>query len=179
MSSPEDSSVDDEEGPRRSRGDAKRERVATETALAELSERLLTANSKVLAALQLDDDALRAIEDAKRIGRAPARARASRRVRSTLRGADWLTALRRLDALAGGIAPASLRDSQAARHAALLSAPGDPALSRFLAEFPRADRSRLRQLMQNARRAPVAKREKARRQLESVVQATLDEHQVE
>ena len=173
-----DPSVEQEEddAPRRSRTDDKRERVATETALAELSERLLTATPKVLAALGLDDEALQAVEDTKRIQSPPARGRALRRVRSTLRGTDWLTVLRRLDGLAGGIAPEALRDSEAARHAALLSAQGDPGLTRFLEAYPHADRGRLRQLMQNVRRVPEAKREKARRQLESLIQTTLDEH---
>ena len=167
---------DDEETPRRSRTDDKRERVATETALAELSERLLKAPPKVLTALELDDDALQAILDAKKIESPPARGRALRRVRSTLRGADWLTILRRLDAVAGGLSMTALSETEAGRHAALLSAQGDPGLSRFVEQFPHADRGRLRQLVQNVRRVPEAKREKARRQLESLVQATIDEH---
>jgi len=169
--------TEDDDGQRRSRTDSKRERVATETALAELAERLLTATPKVLAALQLDEMTLQAVADTRRIASAPARARALRHVRSFLRGADWLTVLRRLDALAGGISPSALSESDAARHAALLSAQGDPGLSRFLEEFPEGDRGRLRQLLQNVRRAPEAKREKARRQLEALIQNTLDEHQ--
>jgi ribosomal 50S subunit-associated protein YjgA (DUF615 family) len=168
---------EDDEGSRRSRTDSKRERVATETALAELAERLLSATPKVLLALQLDEMTLQAVADTRRIESAPARARALRQVRSFLRGADWLTVLRRLDALAGGIAPTALRESDAARYAALLSAQGDPGLSRFLADYPGGDRARLRQLLQNVRRAPEAKREKVRRQLEAVIQNTLDEHQ--
>jgi len=167
--------LEDDDAPRRSRTDDKKQRVATETALAQLAERLLTATPRMLEALELDDDALSAVSDAKRIESAPARGRALRRVRSTLRGTDWVTLLRRLDALAGGLSPASLSDSEAARHAARLSAEGDPGLSRFLAEFPHADRARLRQLVQNVRRAPEAKREKVRRQLESLIQVTLDE----
>jgi len=167
--------TEEEDAPRRSRTDSKRERVATETALAELAERLLTATPKVLAALQLDDMTLQAVEDTRRIESAPARARALRHVRSMLRGADWLLTLRRLDALAGGIAPSALSESEAARYAALLSAQGDPGLHRFLEQFPNGDRGRLRQLMQNVRRAPEAKREKARRQLEALIQSILDE----
>lgn len=159
----------------RSRTDDKRERVATETALAELSERLLKVTPKVLEALELDDHALQAVADAKRIESPPARGRALRRVRSTLRAADWLTILRRLDAVAGGIAPNALSDSEAARYAALLSAQGDPGLGRFLERYPQADRARLRQLMQNVRRATEAKRDKARRQLEALIQASIDE----
>jgi len=166
---------EDDDAPRRSRTDDKKQRVATETALAELAARLLTASPRALAALELDDDALSAVADAKLIESPSARGRALRRVRSTLRGTDWLTVLRRLDAWAGGMSPDALSESEAARHAALLSAQGDPGLSQFLAEFPHADRARLRQLVQNVRRAPEAKREKVRRQLESLIQATLDE----
>lgn len=167
--------TEEDDEPRRSRTDSKRERVATETALAELAERLLSATPKVLAALQLDEMTLQAIADTRRIDSAPARARALRQVRSLLRGADWLTVLRRLDALAGGIAPTALSESEAGRHAALLSAQGDPGLHRFLEQFPGGDRGRLRQLMQNVRRAPEAKREKARRQLEALIQTILNE----
>jgi ribosome-associated protein len=168
--------TEEDDEPRRSRTDSKRERVATETALAELAERLLSATPKVMAALQLDEMTLQAIADTRRIDSAPARARALRQVRSLLRGADWLTVLRRLDALAGGIAPTALSETEAGRHAALLSAQGDPGLHRFLEQFPGGDRGRLRQLMQNVRRAPEAKREKARRQLEALIQAILNEH---
>lgn len=168
---------EEDEAPRRSRTDDKRERVATETALAELSERLLKVPPRVLAALELDEEAVQAILDAKKIESPPARGRALRRVRSTLRGGDWLTVLRRLDAVAGGLAMTALSETEAGRHAAMLSAQGDPGLSRFVEQFPGADRSRLRQLVQNVRRVPEAKREKARRQLESLVQATMDEHE--
>jgi len=165
-----------DEAPRRSRTDDKRERVATEKALAELSERLLKVSSKVLATLELDDEAVQAVEDAKKIESAPARGRALRRVRSTLRDIDWVLLLRRLDVAAGGIAPTALREGEAAQHAALLSAQGDAGLARFVEEFPEADRSRLRQLIQNVRRSPEAKRDKTRRQLESAVQSAIDEH---
>jgi ribosomal 50S subunit-associated protein YjgA (DUF615 family) len=171
--------AEDDEGPRRSRTDSKRERVATETALAELAERLLTTTPKVLAALQLDDETLQAVADTRRIESAPARARALRQVRSFLRSADWLTVLRRLDGLAGGIAPEALSETEAARHAALLSAQGDPGLHRFLEQFPGGDRARLRQLMQNVRRAPESKREKIRRQLEAAIQNLLDEQRAD
>lgn len=177
MTSGERDNPGDDDAPRRSRTDDKRERVATEAALAELSERLLGVSSRLLGELGLDDDALQAVLDAKKIESPPARGRALRRVRSTLRDVDWLTILRRLDAAAGGLSPSDLNESEAGRQAALLSAQGDAGLSRFLEQYPHADRSRLRQLMQNVRRVPEAKREKARRQLESLVQATMDEHE--
>ena len=71
----------EDEAPIRSRTDDKRERVATETALAELAERLLGATPKVLALLELDEQTLQAVEDTRRIESAPARARALRHVR--------------------------------------------------------------------------------------------------
>jgi ribosome-associated protein len=167
--------AEEEEAPRRSRTDDKRERVATETALAELAERLLRVPPKVLAQLELDEETLQVLSDTQRIESAPARARALRHLRSFLRRGDWLTVLRRLDGLAAGVAPEALSESEAAREAALFAAQGDPALARFVERYPRADRARLRQLMQNVRRVAEAKREKAKRQLEALIQATMDE----
>lgn len=170
--------VDSEsEEPRlRSRTSEKEERKASESALSELCKRMIALGAAKLGFLELDPEMLEVIEGARKITSAPALARQVKRLRGLLRDADWALYLRKLDAKSAGIAfeedPAA---AETIRWATELPIQGDRGLGRFLELYPNGDRTRLRQLLVNVARAPEAKRTKARRQLEMLVEATIRE----
>lgn len=159
----------------RSRTSIKVERVNNETALADLAQELASLNEEMWTSIGVPDLTLDALRDAKKIKTYGARARHLRLVRSTLRDADWMDLRRRLDLRKMGIvaAPADERVSEWCEQ---LIIQGDPALARFLEEFPKADRKRLRQIVRNVRATPVEKRGKARRPLEQAIIHVISAH---
>lgn len=159
----------------RSRTSLKVERVNNESALAELAQELVGLNEEMWVSMGVPALTLDALRDAKKIKTYSARARHMRLVRSTLRDADWMDLRRRLDLRKLGILAAPA-DEQVSEWCEQLLIQGDPALARFLEEFPKADRKRLRQIVRNVRAAPVEKRGKARMPLEQAVIHVIQAH---
>lgn len=159
----------------RSRTSLKRERVNNETALAELAQELAGLSEEIWSSIHLPERTLATLRDARKIKTHGARARHLRLVRATLRDADWMDLRRRLDLRKMGILAAPA-DEQISEWCEQLLIQGDPALARFMEEFPKADRKRLRQLMRSIRATPVEKRGKARIPLEQAVTTAIHVH---
>lgn len=181
--------ADDDEGDfpggeqlpvRRSRTSEKRERVSNEDALAELVTRLRALTAGQLAAVKVPDLVLDALRDAKQIKSYAALERHLRFTRGLLRGVDWQPLLRRVDLVRAGFAVDETEETgEGFEWTNRLLIQGEPALRRFLEEFPETDRRRIRQLMQNVSRSTEARRAKARRLLETAVQNAIQHARAE
>ena len=120
-------------------------------ALQDLGAELVELNQDQLASIQLPDSLLDAVQEARRLTRHEARRRQMQYIGRLMRDVDAAPIRERLDAWKG----------QGREHTAQLHAlerwrdellAGDPALARFLNEFPGADSQKLRALIRNARR---------------------------
>lgn len=160
---------EDPDAVARSRTSLKRERVNNETALAELAQELASLNEEIWSFLGIPEPTLDTLRDARKIKTHGARARHLRLVRATLRNSDWMALRRRLDLRKMGILVAAPVDERVSEWCEQLLIQGDPALARFMEEFPTADRKRLRQLLRNIRATPIEKRGKARIPLEQAL----------
>lgn len=171
----------DEAEDLRSRSDAKRVNRVIEETLARLSTELVAINPKKLPLLGIPDSLVDTIVGVHAMKSPPARKRQLRLVRSELRGLDWAGLQHRLAALVlHGTAPiaatdpvALARESAEAQWVARLIGEGMPGLEAFLREFPRADRTHLRQLVRAVDRSTHERRAKALQRLERAVQEFL------
>ncbi len=165
------------EGPRaRSRTSMKDERVASETALLRILDRLGQLPESVWDRLGVSEETQSGLRTAKIIKDPAARARHLKHVRASLRAEDWQSIERRIEQFAGGQALDPL-DQETPPHvtkAAELVLQGDPGLARFLEEYPRANRTRLRQLIRSVHEASEAKRPRARSVLEAAVYSAME-----
>lgn len=157
----------------RSRTSQKEVRVANERAMSALVERLVPLSDARLRVIGLDEPVVDAIRDLRTIESAPARARHVRLVRSLIRDLDWALIMRSLDRLGVGAGIEDEMPSEAARWAVELPIQKDAGIARFLDQYPDADRRRLRVLVMNVARAPDDRRDKPRRQLQQLLEATL------
>jgi ribosome-associated protein len=161
-----------------SRTDQKRKNRVKEEALARLGDELARLNESKLAELELPEDLLDALLDLQRIKSAPARNRQLGRVRALLRDADFeaIRALLSAQRETGSVNKTGV-DPEANRLEAgwtlRLLGEGDVGLEAFLAEFPRADRTHLRNLVRNVNRATHGRREKAEHRLRSTLRSHL------
>lgn len=161
----------DSEHARRSRSSLKDERVRNENALSELVETLLSVNEANWEALGVSDAAQDALRDLGRIRDAGARARHKKFTRGILRDADWAALSLRVEQFRSGLgvgnASGTLPPQVERAHDLVVQ--GERGLSRFLEEFPHANRTRLRQLIKNVENSGEAKRPRARAVLEQAV----------
>jgi ribosome-associated protein len=137
-----------------SRGDLRRARKAEEDALSRLARELTSLSARNLAALELDEGILDAVEHAKVMANPRALTRQLRVVRSALRDGDWSVIQARVNRLLVHGAPAltgSHDDGGEHRWLVRLLGEGEQALSELLEAHPSADRKHLRQLVRNAR----------------------------
>lgn len=169
----EEDNLQDSAPERRSRTAEKRERVAGEESLAQLVRDLVQLKEADRRALDLPEIVLDGLADAKKMKNPSALARHLRHVRSMLRGLEWEPLLRRLDLLRAGYAPERVERTTCVRWTERLLVQGDEGLRSFLQLCPEADRRRLRQLVQNVKRAADGKRLKARAQLDLAVKSSL------
>lgn len=170
---------DDEQEEARTRGSLKRERVANETALAQLVQDLLPMKRDKWLLVGVPEVTVQALDDAQKIKSHTARARHARMIRSTLRGADWSMVRRRLDHLRAGYtlnSPEGEHSTPAQIWTEQLLVQGDPGLARFCEEYPKCDHKRLRQLIRSTLKVPELKRGKARLQLERAVDVEVRQH---
>lgn len=176
--SPEDDDFDEPpNGPRpRSRTSKKGERVASETALLRILSRLGELPESAWARLGVSEETQDGLKDAKKIKDPGARARHLKHVRAALRSEDWAAVERRIEQFAGGQALEPLEQDTAPHvlKAAELVLQGDRGLARFVEEYPRANRVRLKQLIRGVLDASEAKRPRARSVLESAVLTALE-----
>lgn len=156
---------------KRSRSSLRKEYVNNDQALSDLLERLLDLEPRLWKILGVPDSTQDGLLDARKIVHPAARARHLKHVRAGLRSNDWPAIVRRLEQWIAGHAPSELEGSltRSAQLAADLIVQGDPALHRFVEDYPDTDRTRLRQLVQNVRRAGEGKKARARSVLEQAV----------
>ena len=161
-----------------SRTDQKRKNRVQEESLARLTDDLVRVAETKLAELDLGEDLVDAILEARRIKSAPARNRQLRRVRALLRDADASAIRARLTALReSGSASATVGDGETNRRTASwtlrLVGEGPVGLEAFVSEFPQADRTHLRQLVRNVQRASHERRVKAEDRLAAALRSFL------
>ena len=157
-----------------SRGDLKRANRVVEETLARLSLELGKLSAKKLALLELPEPALEAVAALSAIKSPAARKRQLRLVRIALRNAEWPKIQDRVNELRdhGALVPRPADDAGAGLEALWLSrllGEGFTGLDAFLAEFPRADRSRLEDLIHRVDRSSHERRVRAEKKLASAI----------
>jgi ribosome-associated protein len=124
-------------------------------ALQELGVKLVELNEQQLETMQLPETLLAAVQEARRLSKHEARRRQMQYIGRLMREVDAAPIRDRLEEWLG----------QGRAHTAQLHAierwreellAGDPALARFLQEYPAADSQKLRTLIRNARREQIA-----------------------
>ncbi len=160
-----------------SRTDARGARKRSEAAWADFAKTLLTISDRHLARLELAEDLLQVVRDARKIESPIAKNRALRLIRKEMRDLD-LEALRlRLEDLSH---PSTRSAQRAAKTPSALQGwrerllgGGEPELAAFLDEHAAADRQRLRTLVRNARKADAAASKKALAALDQALREAL------
>jgi ribosome-associated protein len=163
-----------------SRSDARRAERVKEDALERLASDLCELSAKKLAQLELPEETVDAIADCRSIPVSGARNRQLRRVRVLLRDQDWVRLRTQLDVLletgvvpGKGGAPADPVADASLTWTLRLIGEGPPGIDVFVAEFPRADRTHLRQLVRAVHKAEGERRLRAERQLTTALRGFL------
>jgi ribosomal 50S subunit-associated protein YjgA (DUF615 family) len=176
----DDSDTDTDTEPERlSRADVKRANRVVEETLARLSTSLFELGPRRIRALDLPESVLDALTDAFPLTNARARHRQLGLVRVALRSADWGAIQERVARLVegraatGGIAGAEVSEGSEALWLARLLGEGFAGLDAFCAEFPRADRTRLTELIREVDRNSHERRAKAERKLATTIRSFL------
>jgi len=156
-SEPEPEAAEVEEEDLSSRTDARGARKRTEAAWADFAKTLTTISERHLERLELTEDLLQVIRDARRVESPIAKNRALRLIRKEMRALDLDELRQRLDDLSHPSTRQAQRAAKApsavdAWRARLLTG-GEPELAAFVSEHAGADRQRLRTLLRNARKA--------------------------
>ena len=163
-----------------SRSDARRAERVKEDALARLAADLCKLSAKRLGQLELGEELVDAVTDARAITSAPAKNRQLRRIRILLRDLDWVKLRTQLDTLLEtgvvpglGAAPADPVSDETLVWTLRLVGEGNAGLEAFVAEFPRADRTHLRQLVRAVHKAEGDRRLRAERTLTAALRGFL------
>jgi ribosomal 50S subunit-associated protein YjgA (DUF615 family) len=163
-----------------SRSDARRAERVKEDALARLASDLCELSAKKLAQLELPEETVDAIADCRGIPVSGARNRQLRRVRVLLREHDWVRLRTQLDTLLEtgvvpglGNAPADPVADLSLGWTLRLIGEGQAGVDAFVAEFARADRTHLRQLVRAVHKAEGERRLRAERQLTAALRGFL------
>ena len=158
----------------RSRTEARRARKTREEALARLAGELVELTDRKLEQLELPDETLDAVREARAIKSHIARNRQLRVVRSALREADWPSIRVRLDSLLEhGTVPAGSDTGVERQWVVRLVGGGTHELEAFLAEHPHADRRHLRQLIRNAQADSPTRRKRAEDKLAGALRSLM------
>lgn len=177
---PQDDASLAEEEDLTSRGDLRRANRVVEETLARLTQDLAGLSRRQLALLELPEAVLEAVIGAQAIKSPPARQRQLRLVRIALRTAEWdIISERVRHVLEHGTLPAAATGAEdalagvEAKWVARLLGEGFMGLDAFLAEFPRADRARLKDLIHRVDRSTHERRVKAERKLADAIRGFL------
>ena len=163
-----------------SRSDARRAERVKEDALARLANDLCELSAKKLNQLELPEEVVEAVVEGKAIPVSGARNRQLRQIRTLLRDHDWLRLRGQLDTLLetgvvpglGALAPDPVSDLSLSWTLRLIGE-GNPGVEAFVREFPRADRSHLRQLTRAVKKAEGDRRLRAERTLTAALRGFL------
>lgn len=163
-----------------SRTDVKRANRVVEETLARLSTSLHELGPRRVAGLDLPETVLEAVMEAFAMKSPRALQRQLGLVRVALRGADWGAIQGRVRRVVEGqpvreavAAEEQARDAAEAVWLARLLGEGFAGLDAFLLEFPRADRSRLLELIHHVDRSSHERRVKAERKLADTIRSFL------
>jgi ribosome-associated protein len=163
-----------------SRSDARRAERVKEDALARLASDLCGLSAKKLGQLALPEELVDAVSDGRAIPASGARNRQLRRVRVLLRDLDWVQLRGQLDTLLEtgvvpglGAAPADAVSDRTLTWTLRLVGEGSSGIEAFVAEFPRADRTHLRQLVRAVQKAEGDRRLRAERTLTDALRGFL------
>jgi ribosomal 50S subunit-associated protein YjgA (DUF615 family) len=162
-----------------SRSDIKRANRVVEETLARLSQDLCRLSPKRLAELELPEELVDIVAAVGLITSPPARQRQLRLVRVALRNLDWAVLRERVSHLLehGSLPPDARGDGPAAgleaTWLARLLGEGYAGLDAFLLAYPRADRSRLEDLIHHVDRSSHERRVKAERKLADAIRSFL------
>jgi len=137
-----------------------------------LATDLCKLSAKKLGQLELPEEVVDAVAEGRAIGPSGAKNRQLRKVRNLLRELDWVNLRTRLDTLLEtgvvpglGAAPADPTSDLSLGWTLRLVGEGNPGIDAFVAEFPQADRTHLRQLVRAVQKADGERRLRAERQL--------------
>lgn len=155
-----------------SRSDGRRAERVKEDAMARLAGDLCQLSAKKLEQLELPEELVDAIASARAITSAPAKNRQLRQVRNLLRDQDWVNLRTQLDTLletgvvpGRGAAPLDPVSDSSLAWTLRLVGEGHAGVEAFVSEFPRADRTHLRQLVRAVQKADGDRRLRAERTL--------------
>jgi ribosome-associated protein len=175
-----DPRIEAEEFAGESRSDGRRAERVKEDAMARLAADLCKLTPKKLGQLELPEHVADAISDGRIMTSAPARMRQLRQIRNLLREQDWVQLRTRLDTLLEtgvvpglGTAPADPISDLSLSWTLRLVGEGSAGIEAFVAEFPRADRTHLRQLVRAVQKAEGERRLRAERQLTAALRGFL------
>lgn len=148
--------------------------------MARLASDLCQLSAKKLEQLGLAEELADAINGARAISSAPARNRQLRLIRVLLRDQDWVQLRTRLDGLletgvvpGAGTAAADPVADLGLSWTLRLVGEGQAGIDAFVSQFPRADRTHLRQLVRAVHKAEGERRLKAERQLSQALRGFL------
>lgn len=163
-----------------SRSDGRRAQRVKEDAMARLAADLCELSAKKLAELELPEELVDAVTSGRMITSAPAKMRQLRRIRVLLRDQDWVQLRTQLDTLletgvvpGRGSAPADPVSDSSLTWTLRLVGEGQPGIEAFVSEFPRADRTHLRQLVRAVQKAEGERRLRAERTLTAALRGFL------
>lgn len=157
----------------RSRTEERRVEKTREEALARLARELVGLAEHKLDQLELAEETLDAIREARAIRSHIARNRQLRVVRSALRDADWAAIRVRLDSLLEHGALRATADGAERQWVVRLVGGGSHELEAFLSGHPNADRRHLRQLIRNAQASAPVRRKRAEDKLAAVLRSLM------
>lgn len=163
-----------------SRSDGRRAERVKEDAMARLAADLCELSAKKLGQLELHEELVDAVTTGKAIGSAAARTRQLRQIRNLLREHDWVKLRTQLDTLLEtgvvpglGAAPADPVSDSSLAWTLKLVGEGHAGVEAFVSEFPRADRTHLRQLVRAVQKAEGERRLRAERTLTAALRGFL------
>ena len=163
-----------------SRSDGRRADRVKEDAMARLAGDLCKLTAKKLGQLELPEELVDAVSSGRAITSAPAKMRQLRLIRNLLRDVDWVQLRTRLDTLLEtgvvpglGAAPDDPVSDSSLAWTFRLVGEGQAALDAFVSEFPRADRTHLRQLVRAVHKAEGDRRLRAERTLTAALRGFL------
>jgi ribosome-associated protein len=163
-----------------SRSDGRRAERVKEDAMARLASDLCGLSAKKLEQLGLSEELTDAVGDGRAIKSGTAKNRQLRLIRMLLRDLDWVELRNRLDALletgvvpGTGAVPADPVSDRSLTWTLRLVGEGQLGIDAFVSEFPRADRTHLRQLVRAVHKAEGERRLKAERQLTQALRGFL------
>ena len=175
-----DPRIEENEFAGESRSDGRRADRVKEDAMARLAADLCGLSVKKLGQLQLPEELSDAIQTGRAITSAPARMRQLRQIRNLMRDLDWVQLRTRLDTLLEtgivpglGEAPADPVSDSSLTWTLRLVGEGSAGIEAFVGEFPRADRTHLRQLVRAVHKAEGERRLRAERQLTAALRGFL------